>query len=190
MAGITIMLTLMGMAMPAWKYVMQDDREEELLFRGAAIVDAISRYQKENRGLPVSMDVLVKRKYLRKAYTDPMTKHGKWRFIFPGDPGLMRPGTGPGTRPGLGMRASPEGRQGSQPTRTGPGGETIGPFTGVASTSTDESLRLFNGRSQYDEWLFAVGMPQVVGKPPVLLGGAKASPGPGAAPSKPSRPPD
>ena len=131
--------------------------------------------------------MLVKRKYLRKAYTDPMTKHGKWRFIFPGDPGLMRPGAGPGTRPGMGGMAGPEGRPGSQPTRMGSGGETIGPFMGVASTSTDESLRLFNGRSQYDQWIFAVGMPQIIGKPPVLLPERKASPAPGPEPVPPSR---
>ena len=50
-AGITIMLTLMAMAMPAWKYVMQDSREEELIFRGTQIVEAIERYQKEKGSL-------------------------------------------------------------------------------------------------------------------------------------------
>ena len=81
MAGITIMFTIMAMAMPAWKYVMQDSREEELIFRGSQIADAIERYQKEKRSLPISLEVLVKGRFLRKAYTDPMTRDGKWRPV-------------------------------------------------------------------------------------------------------------
>jgi hypothetical protein len=34
----------------------------------------------------------------------------------------------------------------------------------VASTSTDKSLRVFNGRTKYDQWLFLVGQPRIVGK--------------------------
>jgi len=185
-AGITIMLTVMGMAMPAWRYVMQDDREEELIFRGGQIVDAISRYQKDNRGLPVSMDVLVKRKYLRKAYTDPMTKDGQWRFIRPGEVippqlgGPGRPGRPGETNQGGGWRPLPS-------PRPGPGGLPIGPFMGVASMSKEKSLRLFNGRSQYDQWIFAVGLPRFVGKPPVILPGAEGSPRPPGVPG--TRPP-
>jgi type II secretory pathway pseudopilin PulG len=53
-ASITIMLVLMGMAMPSWKYVMQNAREEELIFRGGQIADAIERYQKKHgNALPV-----------------------------------------------------------------------------------------------------------------------------------------
>jgi len=35
---------------------------------------------------------------------------------------------------------------------------------GVASTSQDKSLRVFNGRTRYDQWLFVVGQPRIVGK--------------------------
>jgi len=177
-ASITIMLVLMGMAMPAWRYVMQDDREEELIFRGSQIADAIARYQRESKSLPVSMDVLVNKKFLRKAYKDPMTKHGKWRLIHPGEvipPPL--PLSGAAGRPGKpgesdegGARG---GRDGVQAERSGGAapGLSIGPFMGVASTSKENSLRLFNGRSRYDQWIFAVGMPRIVGKPPVVMPG-------------------
>ena len=50
MAGITIMLILMAVAVPSWQHVMQDDREQELLFRGGQIADAIGRFQKKNGG--------------------------------------------------------------------------------------------------------------------------------------------
>lgn len=187
LAGIAIMFTLMAMAMPAWKYVMQDTREEELIFRGTQIVEAIERYQKDKRSLPISFEVLVKGKYLRKAYADPMTPDGKWRLIRPGE--AVVPG-----RPGAGVRPLPGGMAGGagapamRPGGFGSGGEIGGPFIGVASTSKEESLRLFNGRSKYDEWIFAVGMPRFIGKPPVNLPGTGGSPPPtrpGAGPVNP-----
>ena len=100
MAGITITLILMSAAVPSWQYVMQDDKEQEMLFRGAQIADSIGRYQKKNGGaLPVSLEVLVKGKFLRKAYKDPMMRDGKWRFIRQGEalaPVRTAPGTGTG----------------------------------------------------------------------------------------------
>ena len=50
----------------------------------------------------------------------------------------------------------------------------MGGFQGVASTSTDKSLRLFNGRTRYDEWVFAPGQPRIIGKP---IGLPTGSPG-------------
>jgi type II secretory pathway pseudopilin PulG len=185
LAGITIMFTLMAMAMPAWKYVMQDSREEELIFRGTQIVEAIERYQKEKRTLPVSLEVLVKAKCLRKEFKDPMTKDGKWRFLRPGE--IVVPGAGrPGRPGGVGGDGLP-----GRPSQLRPGtigGESGGPFIGVASTSKEKSLRLFNGRAQYDEWIFAVGMPRFIGKPPVNMPGQpNPFPSPGGRPdAKPS----
>ena len=47
---------------------MQNMREEELIFRGGQIADAIERYQKQERqrGARQSLEVLVKGKFLRK----------------------------------------------------------------------------------------------------------------------------
>jgi type II secretory pathway pseudopilin PulG len=189
LAGITIMFTLMAMAMPAWRHVMQDSREEELIFRGTQIVEAIERYQKDKRSLPVSFDVLVKGKYLRKAYADPMTQDGKWRLIHPGE-GVIRGKPGAGSRLGMPGMADGGGMSGKQQELLGPGAAPVGPFLGVASRSKEKSLRLFNGRSQYDEWIFAVGMPRFVGKPPVNMPGAEPSPNPGSKPpgSGPTKP--
>ena len=43
-------------------------------------------------------------------------------------------------------------------------GAAFGPFIGVASLSKEKSLRVFNGRQRYDQWLFVVGQPRVIGK--------------------------
>ena len=86
LASVATMLILMAAAGPYWKYIMKNDAEEELLFRGGEIADAVSRYQRKNgNALPTSLEVLVKQKFLRKQYGDPMTKDGKWRFLKPGD---------------------------------------------------------------------------------------------------------
>ena len=174
-ASITMMMLFMGMAMPTWKYVMQNAREEELIFRGGQIADAIDRYQKRhNNAPPVSLDVLVKGKFLRKAYKDPMVENGQWRFVRPGEAQAGLPGAG-GRQPGVPGQPGQPGQPGPTPTptpRAGRGtpvggqqpGAAFGPFVGVASTNKEKSLRVFNGRQRYDQWLFIAGQPRVVGK--------------------------
>lgn len=181
LAAVAVMMVMMAAAVPSWRYVMRNDAEEELLFRGGEIADAIARYQRRNgNALPPSLEVLVKGKFLRRAYKDPMTKHGRWRFLRPGEavapvasgiPGLG--GSTPTTTTTTTTRPSAF----SQP------GTTLGGFQGVASTSTDKSLRVFNGRTRYSEWVFLPGQPRVVGRP---IGPAVPRPG-GAFPT--SRPP-
>jgi type II secretory pathway pseudopilin PulG len=180
MATMTIMLVLLGAAAPSWRYIMQDDREQELIFRGGSIADAIQRFQKKSaNALPTSLEVLVKGKYLRKAYKDPMTRDGKWRLIHQGE-ATMGPPTTASPPPSAPPTTSP-------PSPGGLVGGTLGPLVGVASRSTDKSLRLFNGRNHYNEWIFAVGQPRVVGGPlsPVLPG--STAPG-GISPLTPGSP--
>ncbi len=176
-AGMTIMLIMMGAAMPSWKYVVQNEREQELYFRGDQIATAIERYQKKNGGAaPATLEVLVKGKFLRQAYKDPMVPDGKWRFIragevvvtrSPGIPGL--PGASPTPRP------SPKPRSRS----SSPGTEIALPFVGVASTSDQKTLRVMNGQEHYDEWLFIAGRPRVLGRGgPELPGGNAGVPQP------------
>jgi hypothetical protein len=61
----------------------------------------------------------------------------------------------------------------------------LGGFQGVASTSTEKSLRIFNGRTKYNEWLFLPGQPRIIGRP-----AGRAVPGPGGPvqPGQPARP--
>jgi type II secretory pathway pseudopilin PulG len=182
LAAVGIMLVMLTAAMPSWRYVMRNDAEEELIFRGGQIADAVQRYQRRHgNALPPSLEVLVQQRFLRKAYKDPMTKHGRWRMLRPGDSVL----TG---APGAG-RPDPAGRTGSTTTTTttttrpsafSQPGLTVGGFQGVASTSTEKSLRLFNGRTRYNEWLFVAGQPRIIGRA-ALVGPRPGSAGPGAS---------
>jgi type II secretory pathway pseudopilin PulG len=163
MAGIAIMTVMMAAAVPSWRYLMKNDAEEELLFRGGEIADAVARYQRKNgNALPPSLEVLVKGKYLRRAYKDPMTKHGRWRFVRPGE-GLVPGAPAPGN---LGTSTvTTTTTTTTRPSAFSQPGQAIGPFQGVASTSTEKSLRVFNGRTKYSEWIFLPGQPRVVGRP-------------------------
>jgi type II secretory pathway pseudopilin PulG len=177
---ITVMMVMLTAAVPSWRYLMKDDREEELIFRGGEIADAIGRYQKKNgNALPPSLEVLVKGKFLRKAYKDPMTQDGKWRLLRQGETiaAASVPGV-PGGAPTTTTTTRPAGPGGS-----GTVGGTLGSILGVASTSTDKSLRIFNGRTKYSEWLFIPGQPRIVGLQggPTTIGPA-GRPSPGSAP--------
>ena len=184
MATIAITMIMMAAAAPTWRYVMKDDAEQELIFRGGEIADAIARYQRRNgNALPPSLEVLVKGKYLRREYKDPMTKHGKWRLIRPGDAiGPVRPPSGPGAPTTTTTTTT------TRPSAFAQSGTTIGAIQGVASTSKEKSLRVFNGRTRYDEWIFLPGQPRVVGRP-VGPPGAPGLPAPGLpAPGLPGTP--
>jgi type II secretory pathway pseudopilin PulG len=186
MAAVTMMSIAMAAAVPAWKWVVQNDREEELIFRGAQIASAIRRYQAKNgNALPVSLDVLVKGKFLRKAYKDPMTrgeggKEADFQLIrqgqaLPGAGGVRPPGS-TGIGPSPSPSPSPAGRVG-QPL----GGTSVGAFIGVASKSTQKGYRLVNNRERYNEWWFLAGQPIVVGRrlvsgPPAQLPGGRGQP--------------
>jgi len=174
LAAAAVMIIGLAAAAPSWRYVMQNDREEELLFRGGQIADAIQRYQKRNNGaLPPSLEVLVKGRFLRKAYKDPITKKGEWRLIRQGEGTAVGAPPRPGASPSPPPTTRPAGLAGTSPM-------IVGGFIGVASRSTDRSLRIFNGRQKYDEWAFVAGQQRIVGRrvnPPGVPGGAPGAPG-------------
>jgi type II secretory pathway pseudopilin PulG len=158
LAMLAIMTLALMLALPSWRYVAQDDKEQELIFRGGQISAAIARFQRKNgNALPTSFEQLVKGKYLRQEYKDPMTKDGKWRIVRPGEVAPVRPG-GPAVpgRPAATPTPTPA------PTFGGNQGLT-GPIGGVASLSTETSLRTVNGNSTYNLWIFAPNIPLVIG---------------------------
>jgi type II secretory pathway pseudopilin PulG len=179
MAGVAIMLILLAAATPSWRYLAKNDREEELIFRGGEIADAVARYQRRNgNALPASLEVLVKGRFLRRAYKDPMTKHGRWRFVRPGE--LVGPlGASPLEGSATGRSVVTTTTTTTRPSAFAQPTAVMGGFQGVASTSTDKSLRIFNGRTKYNEWVFLPGQQRIIGRP---LGGPGRPGGPLAAP--------
>lgn len=76
----------------AWSTAAQRERERELQFRGEAIADAITRYQKAGvtaePELPRRLDDLLEdrrgaavRHHLRQRYADPFTGEADWELV-------------------------------------------------------------------------------------------------------------
>jgi type II secretory pathway pseudopilin PulG len=126
---IAVMAILMTVAMPAWRQEARREKEAELIFRAGQYVHAIELFKRKfPNTYPPNIDVLIKGRFLRKKYTDPMTKDGEFRLLTPqelsGTPTRMLNPVGQGGR-----------RGGPGTTRAG----SPGPSTGAAG-STDNRL--------------------------------------------------
>jgi len=176
MVAMAVMAIMMSVAMPVWKQTAQREKEEELIFRGLQYTHAIGLFQRKYaNAYPPSIDVLVEQRFLRKKFKDPITNEdfvpllagqGTLGSATPGGqpttptagglgrgsaPGMTAPGmTAPG---GMGAGTTTPGGRGTSPIGT-PGAGGVGGVTGVASKSKDKSIRLYNGRSHYNEWAF------------------------------------
>jgi hypothetical protein len=73
----------------------------------------------------------------------------------------------------------------TRPSAFGSPETVLGGFQGVASTSSEKSLRIFNGRTKYNEWLFLPGQPRIVGRP---MGPTVPRPGGPVQPGQPGQP--
>src|SRR6266849_5114888 len=155
LVGLAVMVTVV---MPVWKQTAQREKEAELVFRGEQYARAIELYGRKLPGaLPPNLDVLVDQKYLRKKYKDPITG-GDFDLVSPAaTPGPQRGAPQPGAFPagrGQGQVTVPNSGRGGAPA--GPGGPVgiQGGITAVVSKSKDASIRLYKGRSHYNEWVF------------------------------------
>ena len=152
MMMVTLLLVALTAAMPSIYMEAQREREEELIFRGNEYARAIAFFHKQFNRYPTSVDELLKKtngvRFLRRAYTDPMSKNGKWRFIHSNPQGVLIdsltqasaavPGTGAGALPGVGTGAAPG--AGFGPTIGTAGGGTLGGGTlgGTPGTSPQD----------------------------------------------------
>jgi type II secretory pathway pseudopilin PulG len=151
--AIAVMAVVMSAAMPVWKHMAQREKEEELVFRGEQIAHAIGMFQRRSaNAYPPNLDILVQQKFLRKKYKDPITNDD---FVPIGQ--AAPPQTGQGAR---GAQPAPQGRgQQGTPTPGATPGAAVGGIIGVTSKSPDASIRLYKGRSHYNEWAFVYTPP-------------------------------
>jgi type II secretory pathway pseudopilin PulG len=183
LVALSVMGIMMGVALPAWRTTVQREREAELVFRGEQYVQAISLFSRRTGGFPTSLNALRDGRYIRKLYKDPIT-NGDFQPVYlgqvlpagggvPGAPGQPTPPQGRGasllgargSQP-AGAMPSPAGAAPQVPLAAGAGQQSpagpfgqataqgAGPIIGVSSRSTAQSLRMYNGRNHYNEWLF------------------------------------
>ena len=177
LVALAVMAVLASAAMPPWKQMAQREKEAELIFRGQQYARAIGLFQRRaGPGVnPPNLDVLVQQRFLRKKYKDPITGDD-FDLISPATPMAVPTSPTPGTqtrgaptgttaptttRGGLSQPLSTPGR-GVQPVggaAVGFGGTVAGGIVGVQSKSKAESIRIYNGRTHYNEWQF-VYLPQ------------------------------
>jgi type II secretory pathway pseudopilin PulG len=205
MAALLVMIGVMGVmlsvAMPTWRQMVRREKEEELVFRGQQYARAIGLFQRKYAAsFPPNVDTLVSQRFLRKKYADPMTEGGEFQILYQ----MAAPAPGRGGQAGPGGQAG-QGRPGSQTGQAGErGGSTAsgaaagagqagfasgtlgarGGMIGVASKSTETSVRLYNGRDHYNEWQFvfapALTPGQGQGRPGMPgVGGGRGGTGPG-----------
>ncbi len=185
LVGLGVMAVMMTVAMPVWKHAAQREKEEELIFRGKQYARAIELYGRKLPGaLPASIDVLVDQKFLRRKYKDPITGED-FDLVSPNSPAATQATQPANGRSGQTGRAAP-GAPNQQSRFSTPGG-TIGlqaGVVGVVSKSKDTSIRIYNGRSHYNEWLFQyTPRQQAPGAP-----GAPGGPGQRGGPNQPPGP--
>lgn len=130
MALLLIFIAIMGvMLMKATPYAIAEvrrDQEAELIFRGEAIARAIRLYQMRTGGYPASLDMLAQ---LRPRI-------------------LRRVYKDPMTKDGEWRKI--------YAVQPGASGDATGlPIVGVASQSEGDSYRIYKGRTQYNDWIFA-----------------------------------
>ncbi|HEY2152414.1 MAG TPA: hypothetical protein VGH34_16515 [Vicinamibacterales bacterium] len=168
LVAMSVMAIMMTAVMPVWRHQAQREKEDELVFRGLQYVHAIGLFQRKfANAYPPTIDVLVEQRFLRKKFKDPIT-NDDFALIPAG-------GALPGATPAAGNASGGRGTSpASAPSPTGgaasgqvgsalrntasigtPGaaGAVTG-ISGVTSKSKDASIRIYNGRSHYNEWAF------------------------------------
>ena len=172
------------------------------MFRGMQYARAVHLFQRKHGPgtLPPNIDVLIDEHDLRKKYKDPITNED-FKVLLQGQSPAGTPGAG---SPASGLPGRSSGR-GPQPlsstvTQTGQGqrssGRASGPgrgagavggVIGVQSKSTETSIRIYNGRTHYNEWAF-VFQPTVQAPGSSTPGTIPGRGGPGQRGGPPSSP--
>lgn len=178
LVAIAVMSVMLLVALPTWRHLAQREKEAELVFRGEQYGRAIALYQRKLGGaFPPTIDILVEQTFLRQKYKDPITGDDFMPVYANSQAGMAAMQQTPATI------ASPG---------AGSGTGTANGIVGVVSKSKAKSIRLYNGRDRYDQWVFTymTGQPQqaVAPGPPGQRGvGAGGQSTPGLPQSAPGR---
>ncbi len=159
---------------------------------------AINLYQRKFPGAyPPSIDTLIEQKVLRKKYKDPMVADGQFQLVpagATGQAGMVSGGLqqvnpqsriNTGTSTGRSAMGSQAGSQTASPFGSNPNmGTYVGPFSGVVSKSKEKSIKIYNGKDHYNEWLFVYASTAAAGG----RGGPGGMRGPGTGPGQGQQP--
>ncbi len=135
---MVFILTLsLAVAIPVWQTVLKRALEKETIFRGTRIVKGIQMYMLKHPGtFPRDLDVLVKEKFIRRHWKDPLSKDGYWYLV-------MKPGV-PNAKYVILVKEQ------DLPKYKNPA------IIGVAPRAEGSSILTYNGETDYKNWLFII----------------------------------
>jgi type II secretory pathway pseudopilin PulG len=182
LVAMSIMAVLMSALLPVWTHMATREKEEELIFRGNQYARAIGLFQRKFANTPPpTIDVLVEQRFLRKKYKDPIT-NDDFQPLYANQAMPTTPG-GPSGAAGS-TQATQQPRPLIQAGFGSTGATSAGGIVGVTSKSKDTSIKVYNGRSKYNEWAFVYvqtsqrpGQPGVGGVPNQQRPGQPMQPG-------------
>jgi type II secretory pathway pseudopilin PulG len=174
--ALTLIIIAMAVAAPKLAQQIKRDREVEMIHRGAQYARAVKKYYKKFGRYPASIEQLENTnnmRFLRKAYTDPMSKDGKWRPVRFGEVQLGLPGRGPGLLGGTGgVLPQVIGgvlNQGATGPATQPAAGRQQPDSGADTTSSSNSGTQTSSSGLGQPSSF--GQPSALGQPGQTFGG-------------------
>jgi type II secretory pathway pseudopilin PulG len=146
LVAMSIAAIWLAAALPSWRQQAQREKEDDLIFRGEQYARAIALYQNKNRNLPPpDIDTLISQHFLRKKWKDPIT--GK-DFTLVG-PGIISTTQPTATAPGQSAFQTP-----ANAGQVNVGSNQQPGITGVRSTSTATSIKVYNNQQQHNLWQF------------------------------------
>jgi type II secretory pathway pseudopilin PulG len=181
LALMSIMALLLVTAVPNVRLQARRSLEEEAIWRGEEVAEAIRLYTRLRGALPTSIEQLLEGVPVRTkriqvlrpvAARDPLSSSGEWKLIKRTDPAFIDfqkaviayAGRQPPTRDtafmGIAGQLPPLANVLDLETmESAPGGEdetanTTGPFVGVASRSRRDSIINYYGIPRHDKWVF------------------------------------
>lgn len=150
MIMVSAMLISLTAALPSIYQQGQRQREQEAIFRGEQYARAIYLFHRRLGRYPSSIKELLDANgvhYLRKAYRDPLSPNGKWRFIHAAANGMLidswtQPMITPATPNGPGILTNPNAfplaqngmNSGPQPGMAAAGENALGSQSGRKKT--------------------------------------------------------
>jgi type II secretory pathway pseudopilin PulG len=125
---VTVMLISITEALPRIARAVQREREEEAIFRGEQYARAIYLFHRTLGRYPNSVKELLNTnatRFLRQAYTDPLSPNGRWHFLHASAAGVILDSqnqtVAPAAGPGAPSSAFGQGTQGIGNTTSGLG---------------------------------------------------------------------
>jgi len=158
-----MVITALAIA-PAFVMQVKRDREEEMIHRGTEYERAVRRFYRKFGRYPANIEQLENTnqlRFLRKRYSDPLTKDGQWKLLHYGDVQALLGAAGFGI-PRL-TQGAQAGVQGANPLNPQAGGAGTGGVGDQGANTAAASAQLSAQQTGTGSGTLPQGFPQSTG---------------------------